>query len=95
MASTQGGRARGAHGVSLVLFLPLPYRCAVFKIKHSGKRTEAEKAAQDPALQDPTTGQVGEDPVRLKKHHRERGWGGGGWGWAGSRGTTPFGAESR
>ena len=57
MASTQGGRARGAHGVSLVLFLPLPYRCEVFKRKHSGKRAEAEKAAQAPALQDPTPGQ--------------------------------------
>ena len=76
MASTQGGRARGAHGVSLVLFLPLPYRCELFKIKHLGKRAEAEKAAQAPALQDPTPGQVREDLVGLKKHHREQGRGG-------------------
>ena len=63
-AHTQGGQARGTHGVSLVLFLPLSHRHQVFKIRHLGKKIEAEKTSQ--AFKPPYT-------ARLGGHHEVKG----------------------
>lgn len=62
VAHIQGGQARGMHGVSLVLFSPLSHRHQIFKIRHLGKKVEAEKTSQAPGLQAPIHSQIGRTP---------------------------------